>query len=245
MKIVKEIFARVWALWGFTILIVSMLVCFIFMMPCFFLKDPQRAALQRNVSKVWMGIFLTCSLVFVKAKNKSVFQKGKSYIITGNHNSFMDVFATNPFVPHVAKTIAKAELARFPIFGSIYSWGSVLVDRSSAQSRQRSYLEMKETLALGMDMLLFPEGTRNKSDKPLGKFQSGAFKLAVDTQKEIIPMVIFNTRKILPADKKFYLLPGIIKIRYLPPISPEGKSVEELQKQVFETMWNYYSNNND
>ena len=243
MKIIKEIFARVWAVWGLIAFVVSMLFSFIFMTPCFFLKDPPRAAWEKNMSKLWMWLFLTPSLVFRRTTNKKVVQKGKNYVLVCNHNSFMDVFATNPFVPNVSKTIAKAEFAKVPVLGSIYTWGSVLVDRRSAQSRQRSYLEMKETLEKGMDMLFFPEGTRNKTNKPLGKFQNGAFKLAVDMQKEIVPMVIFNTRKILPADKKFYMLPGIIKLHYLPPVSPKGKTAEALCKEVFDIMWNYYEAN--
>jgi len=243
MKIIKEIFGRIWALWGYSVMVVSMLFCFIFMTPCFLLKDPQRAAWQKNVSKLWMWLFLTPSLCFRTTKYKNVFQKGKNYILVCNHNSFMDVFATNPFVPNVSKTIAKSGFAKIPVLGSIYTWGSVLVNRDSAQSRQHSYNEMKETLAMGMDMLLFPEGTRNKTDKPLGKFQNGAFRLAVDTQKEIIPIVLFNTRKIMPADKKFYMMPGIIKMHYLPPISPEGKTAEALRNEVFEVMWKYYEAN--
>lgn len=154
----------------------------------------------------------------------------------------MDVFVTNPFVPVLAKTIAKKSFAKVPVLGNIYSWGSVLVDRDSRRSRAESYIEMKRVLKNGMDMLLFPEGTRNKTDKPLIPFQPGAFRLATDTQKDIVPVVLFNTRKILQEDK-FYMLPGVVKIHYLPPVSPEGKNAVELQQQVFELMWNYYEAN--
>jgi len=243
MKLIKEIFARIWALWALVVFIVSMLVCFPFMLPCFFLKDPRRAALQKNVSKVWMRIFLTLTLVFIRTKNKNVFQKGKNYILVCNHNSLADVFVTNPFVPNIAKTIAKKSFSKVPLFGFIYTWGSILVDRNSTQSRSESYTEMKAVLAQGMDMLLFPEGTRNKTDKPLSNFKSGAFRLAVDTQKEIVPIVLFNTRKILPANKKFYMLPGIVEIHYLPPVNPANTTAETLKQKVFEQMWNYYEAN--
>ncbi|ANI88425.1 glycerol acyltransferase [Arachidicoccus ginsenosidimutans] len=242
MKLLKGIFARIWALWALIVFVATMLICFIFMLPCFFLKDPQRAALQKNVSKVWMRIFLTLTLVFIKTKNKKVFQKGKNYILVCNHNSFMDVMITNPFVPNVAKTIAKKSFVKVPILGWIYTWGSVLVDRKNTQSRTQSYGEMKDVLSTGMSMLIFPEGTRNKTSKPLGNFQNGAFRLAIDTQKGIIPIVLFNTKKILQEDK-FYMLPGIVEVHYLPPINPANKTADELKQNIYEIMWNYYEAN--
>lgn len=242
MKLFKDIFARVWALWALLVFVISMLVCFIFMLPCFFLKDPSRMILQKNISKIWMRVFLTLTLVFIKTRNKNVFQKDKNYVLVCNHNSFMDVFITNPFVPVIAKTIAKKSFAKVPILGSIYSWGSVLVDRHDRRSRVQSYLEMKEVLIKGMDMLIFPEGTRNKTSQPLIPFQNGAFMLSVEMQKDIVPVVLFNTRKILQEDK-FYMLPGIVGLHYLDPVSSKGKTADELKQTVFEQMWDYYEAN--
>lgn len=242
MKLIKAIFSRIWALWALVVFLITMLICFVFMLPCFFLKDPQRMTLQKNVSKVWMRIFLTLTLVFIKTKNKSVFKKGTNHVLVCNHRSFLDVMITNPFVPSIAKTIAKKSFTKVPVFGFIYSWGSILVDRDSKRSRAESFIEMRNVLNNGMDMLLFPEGTRNKTGKPLIPFHPGAFRLAVDTQKEIIPIVMFNTRKILREDK-FYMLPGIVEIHYLPAVSSTNISAEDLNKKVFEQMWNYYEAN--
>lgn len=174
---------------------------------------------------------------------KEHYQKGQNYIVVCNHNSFLDVMVTNPFLPNPSKTIAKKSMASVPLFGWIYRWGSVLVDRNSDESRRKSYLEMKKVLANGMDMLLFPEGTRNKTQQPLGKFQSGAFRLAIETGKPIIPVVILGTKKMMPASKSFYLLPGTIELHFLPPVDPTGLTHIQLSRQIFESMWNYYEAN--
>ena len=124
-----------------------------------------------------------------------------------NHNSLIDVPVSSPSIPGGNKTIAKTEMARIPLFGLLYETGSVLVDRKSDASRKESFSKMKAVLAMGLHMCIYPEGTRNKTNEPLKSFHSGAFRLAIDSGKSIIPALIFNSRKVLPADKTFYLLP--------------------------------------
>lgn len=243
MKQLKNIFGHIWAVWGSCVFICTMLVALLFMSACFFLKDPKRAAWQQKVSRVWMTVFLALTGCRLKIHNKHFYLKKQNYIIVCNHNSFMDVIATNPFLPNASKTIAKKSLAKTPLFGLIYRWGSVLVDRNNEASRKQSYFDMKAVLAMGMDMVLFPEGTRNKGQDPLKRFQKGAFRLSVDTGVPILPVVLFGTRSIMPADKGFYLFPGTVEMHYLPPVFPEALTVDELNKKVFEIMWNYFEAN--
>ena len=153
----------------------------------------------------------------------------------------MDVPLTSPGIPDANKTIAKIELSRIPIFGVVYKRGSVLVDRKSEESRKKSYLKMKEVLEMGLTMCIYPEGTRNKTTEPLQRFHDGAFRLAVDTQKPMIPALIFGTKEVLPQHKPFYFWPQKIEMHFLPPVSPAGKSVQELKEEVFQIMYHYYA----
>src|SRR6185436_5631575 len=104
------------------------------------------------------------------------FKNGENYIVVCNHNSFMDVPLTTPFIPGPNKTIAKIEMAKIPLFGLIYQRGSVLVDRKNEESRKNSYIKMKDVLQMGMHMCIYPEGTRNKTTAPLQPFHNGAFR---------------------------------------------------------------------
>jgi len=160
-----------------------------------------------------------------------------------NHNSLLDVPATTPFMPAPNKTIAKKSFANVPLFGWIYRAGSVLVDRNSDKSRRESIDKMKHVLSIGLDMCIYPEGTRNRTGEPLKKFYDGAFRLAVDTGKPVIPVVLFNTRKVLPAGKIFYMLPYRLRMDILPPISSSNITHTELKEQVFKIMWDYYEAN--
>ena len=103
---------------------------------------------------------------------------------------------------------------------------------------------MKEVLAKGMHMSIYPEGTRNRTAEPLKKFHDGAFKLSADTGCSIIPAIMFNTKNVLPMGKPFYFWPHKLEIHFLPavPIS-ESRSYSDLKEKVFAIMKDHYVNN--
>ncbi|HEY6502966.1 MAG TPA: lysophospholipid acyltransferase family protein, partial [Chitinophagaceae bacterium] len=132
-----------------------------------------------------------------------------------------------------------------PVFGVIYKRGSVLVDRKSEESRKNSFIQMKEVLALGLHMCIYPEGTRNKTTEPLQPFHNGAFRLAVDSGKAILPAVIFNTAKVLPANKKFFFWPVKIRMHFLEAVPVGSLSADQLKEKVFSIMKDHYVQNRD
>ena len=243
MKIIKEIIGRLFALWAIVTFIVTFLIFFIPSMLTWLIPEPVSQDIFIKISRVWMTVWLGLVGCPVKVKGRENFKKGESYIVVCNHNSLMDVPLSCPFIPGPNKTIAKTSFAKIPLFGFYYMKGSVLVDRKSDESRRQSYEKMKAVLKKHMHMSVYPEGTRNRTDQPLKKFHDGAFKLAVDTGNEIIPSVIFNTKKVLPLDKTFYFWPHSLQIHFLPPVSPAYKTHEQLKNEVFEVMKNYYLDN--
>jgi 1-acyl-sn-glycerol-3-phosphate acyltransferase len=191
-----------------------------------------------------MHIFLLALGSPLKVKGDKNFAKGETYVVACNHRSLMDIPLSTPHIPGPNKTIAKKELAKFPVFGLVYKRGSILVDRKSDESRRRSIDEMKRVLEQGMHMCIYPEGTRNKTGKPLKSFYDGAFKLASDTGTSIIPAIIFNTDKVLPPDKKFFVWPHNLSIHFLPPVPvTKNEDVAPLRDKVFKIMWDYYEMN--
>ena len=244
MNFLKEIFARIWALWGLLLFVSTMFIAYIFYIPCHFLKEPQKANWHRRVSQVWMFIYLTLIGCPLKVKGANNFKGLTNCIIVSNHNSLMDVPVTTPFMPRANKTIAKKSFSFIPIFGWIYSFGSVLVDRNDDASRRKSFEDMKDVLNTGLDMVIYPEGTRNRTDEPLKRFYDGAFRLAAETKKPIIPTLVFNTKKVLPVHKFFYMLPHKLEMHFLQPVE-EDISAKELKEKVFKLMWDYYETNNN
>jgi 1-acyl-sn-glycerol-3-phosphate acyltransferase len=240
MNIIKNILARIFALWALILFVVTMLIVFIPMLVIGLWPEPKRTRLFHRISQIWMGVFLPFTGVWIVKKGKEHFEKGETYIILCNHNTLMDVPITTPGIPGANKTIAKIEMSRMPIFGIIYKRGSVLVNRKSEESRKASYINMKEVLRMGMHMCIYPEGTRNKTQEPLQRFHDGAFRLAADTGNSILPAVLFNTAKVMPNNKIFYYWPGKIEMHFLVPVAVGSQTKEELKEKVFKLMKEYY-----
>ena len=245
MNLLKNIFARFWALWGIISFITTFLIAFIpSMMSYLFTDEKKGQAFFINVSRVWMNVWLALVGCPVKITGREHFCKNKNYIVVFNHNALLDVPLSAPYVPGANKTIAKSSFVKVPLFGMFYKRGAVLVNRKEEDSRVRSYEKMKTVLRKGMHMCIYPEGTRNRTEKPLKDFYDGAFKLATDTKKDIIPCVIIGTKKAMPIDKFFYLIPHRLEMIFLPAVSSENKAVKKLKEEVYEAMVTVFTEKN-
>ena len=239
--LLTNVFARIWALWGIISFITTFLVIFIPSMLSYLFKDEKKGqAYFIGVSRVWMDVWLFLIGCPVTVKGKEHFVKGKNYVVVYNHNALLDVPLSAPFVPGPNKTIAKASFAKVPIFGWFYKRGSVLVDRGDNRSRMKSFESMREVLEQNMHMCIYPEGTRNRTAEPMKPFFDGAFKLAIDAKKDVMPCVIFGTREAIPIAKGFYLLPTRLEMHFLPPVSSEGLKTAALKDKVFTMMKEHY-----
>ncbi|OIR01113.1 1-acyl-sn-glycerol-3-phosphate acyltransferase [mine drainage metagenome] len=243
MKIIKEILARIWALWGLVSFVTTFFIIFIPSMCCYLIPGKKGQEIFITISRIWMFVWLRLVGCPVKVTGKEHFAKNKAYIVTYNHNALLDVPLSAPSIPAANKTIAKSTFTKVPLFGWYYRKGSVIVDRNSDASRRKSFEEMKNVLKQGIHMCIYPEGTRNRTNDPLKKFYSGAFKLAVDTQTQVMPAIIFNTRKAMPIHKAFYLWPHRLRLHFLEPVDATNISADELKDKVFKIMWDYYELN--
>lgn len=237
MNLFKNIFARIWAVWGLLSFLATFLIIFPpSMLSYFFTNKLKGQEYFIAISKIWMRIWLFLVGCPLRISGLNHFKNNEAYIVVFNHNSMLDIPLSCPFVPGANKTIAKSSFAKIPLFGLFYKKGSILVDRKNEFSRRKSFELMKNVLLTGMHMCIYPEGTRNRTDLPLKKFYDGAFKLSKETGHRIIPCIIKGTKEAMPIHKTFYLYPTKLSMTFLPPVSPEGLSVKELNEKVFGLM---------
>ncbi len=245
MNLFKNTLGKIFAVWTMIVFILLLIIFYLPLWSTKFFSEPKNDENFYKVVRVWLGLFFIFSGVKRVIKGKENFKKGENYVVVCNHNSFMDPPLSSSVIPGIFKTISKDEMAKIPLFGMIYKRGSVLVNRKSEKSRKESFGKMRAVLNNGMHMCIYPEGTRNRTTEPLQKFHDGAFKLAKDTGKSIIPSIIFYTKNVLPGDKKFFFWPHRVEMHFLPPvIITQDSTVESLKETVFNQMKNYYVANN-
>ena len=86
--------------------------------------------------------------------------------------------------------------------------------------REEGLLRCRELLAEQISLMFFPEGHRSR-DGQLGRFYSGAFKLAVETNTPIVPVCISGTDRLLPPGA-LLMAPTTIRLQALPAVDPSA-----------------------
>jgi 1-acyl-sn-glycerol-3-phosphate acyltransferase len=187
---------------------------------------------------IWSWIFSMLTFIRYEYYGKENFKKGKSYIYVSNHTSFLDLPGLRMLLPGQFRPLAKKELKKIPIFGWIAQAATIIVDRSSHESRKKSIDKLKYALKHGISVLIFPEGTQNRSKELLQPFHDGAFRIAVDTQQPILPMVVIGAGKLM-APGTINIKPGKIRIyvgEEIPTAGLTTKEVSFLKQKTFEAM---------
>ena len=209
----------------------------------FFSLLPSKISYPFLFSFIRLWSWITMTLVFIKInthKNPK-WDKNKSYIYIGNHGSYLDAPAVILSTPSIFKPLGKIEMAKFPVFGWIYKKMVIMVDRKDKESRAASVAALKAELNAGMSILLFPEGTMNTSELMLKDFYDGAFKISIETQTPIAPMLLLNAKKMLPRKQPLMFSPGVLQVICADIISPENytmDNVEAYKQAVFNAMNN-------
>ncbi len=142
------------------------------------------------------------------------------YIFVCNHISYLDAILVIPTLTHHFRPIGKYELLKIPIFGFLYKYCVITVNRSNAEDRARSLNDLRKVLATGISILVFPEGTFNESSQPLTTMYDGAFKLAIETGKTIQPVLLLDSFDRLHFSSLFKLTPGKSRAIYIEQIKP-------------------------
>jgi len=131
--------------------------------------------------------------VTVKIENKDKLPTEGQYLVVVNHRSIIDppitevaLKETNIFGPW----ISKKELYNSFFFGLfVRNAGSILLDREKNQM-SGFFADIKEAVKRGESIFIFPEGTRNKTDKSLTAFKEGARIIALKNRLPILPLYI-------------------------------------------------------
>jgi 1-acyl-sn-glycerol-3-phosphate acyltransferase len=237
LKIIRSILLGLYAFWVFLVFTSSM----IFFLPGLvlpFLFGRKFSWIGYSFLWIWSWVFSMLTFIRYDFYGQENFRKGQAYIYVSNHTSFLDLPGIRMIIPGEFRPLAKKELLKIPVFGWIARGATVIVDRSSGESRKRSMDKLKRILLDGVSILLFAEGTQNRTKDLLQPFKEGAFRIAIDTQQPILPMVVVGAGPLMPPGT-IRMKPGRIRIYVAPEIKTEGLTSNDLpalRQQTFDVM---------
>ncbi|WP_127127680.1 lysophospholipid acyltransferase family protein [Pseudoflavitalea rhizosphaerae] len=165
--------------------------------------------------------------------------KNQQYIFVANHISYLDIPVIVKTIRQPVRILGKAEMSKVPVFGFIYRNAAVTVDRSSAEGRAKSVRVLKSVIRKGISIFIFPEGTFNESHEPLRGFYDGAFRIAIETQTPIKPVLFLDTYARQHYKSVFSLNPGKSRSVFLEPVPVDGlttRDVQALKEKVYNAM---------
>jgi 1-acyl-sn-glycerol-3-phosphate acyltransferase len=150
----------------------------------------------------------------------------RPYVAVSNHESFVDILLIS-HLPWEMKWLSKEAMFKIPLVGWLMSMaGDVRLIRGNKQSIVSAMRGCSDRLDKRVSVMVFPEGTRTR-DGSLGPFKDGAFRLAIDHQVPVLPLVVNGTREALQADS-WKMNVTEAEVRVLEPIPTEGMTKDDV-----------------
>ncbi len=232
MIVFKYIFWLLYRIWFYIVVAIPIIVLFPLLVISI-LKESWYPYFFK-LARIWARLILIGMGFKTKIERDQTTDINKSYMFTANHTSMTDIMlmlvaVKNPFV-----FVGKAELAKIPLLGFFYKRTSILVDRSSAKSRQAVFLRAQKRLKQGLSICIFPEGMVPEEDVDLAEFKDGAFRLAINHQIPIVPLTFADNKKRF-SYTFFSGSPGKMRVKMHRFIDTKGLTTEDtkaLNKQT-------------
>jgi 1-acyl-sn-glycerol-3-phosphate acyltransferase len=137
------------------------------------------------IPKQWSNTML--KLLNIKVEIQGNIPVGKVLFLP-NHRSYIDGVIT--CAHFFSSYVMKAEVGKWPLIGwGTKITGTILVNRSDRNSRKETRNKVKERLAAGYSVVVFPEGTTYEGPGCL-VFKPGMFQVAAEGNIPVVPVAI-------------------------------------------------------
>lgn len=199
----------------------------------FGVKEKPRGIYQKAMHW-WCGSMLRFGGVKLEVHNPERMSVAEGNVYIANHVSWFDIFALATVIPRYT-WVAKAELRRLPLFGAAaVAAGIVFIDRDNRKAAFESYKVAAADVKRGRSVIICPEGTRGK-DYHLRPFKKGPFVLAIASQADVIPTLVYGTREVMPKGS-LRVRSGTVHVHFLEPVPTQGYSYDD-RTRLMEIVW--------
>ncbi len=178
--------------------------------------------------------------MFIRVETQGLenFDVNKTYLFMANHVNIFDILILYGFIPNYLVGVELEDHFQWPFYGPIIKQlGMIPISHKNPRQAYNSLQQAKSKLTQQISILILPEGGRTLTGK-FKPFKRGAFLLAKEAQKDIVPVVMIGAFKI---NRKGRLLirPGKMILRFgevIPFNSLREMEVDQLKKSVHQKM---------
>jgi 1-acyl-sn-glycerol-3-phosphate acyltransferase len=221
VKLFSIILRPIWKIWFALWFALPFLVMF----PLFYIAlATKHFDFVFKLKRVWARIISIGAFIYpVISYQSKKYKLPKPCVVVSNHTSYLDIIFVPFYVDHTAVFMGKSELLQIPLFKYFFVYLDIPVNRKSLKDSHAAFSIAGKKLDAGLSQIIYPEGTISDRGK-LRPFKNGAFKLAVEKQVPIVPVVNANNWKFLENGGFFKSngRPGIPRISVGDPILTEG-----------------------
>ncbi len=184
--------------------------------------------------RVWLWI--VAPFVRVKVVGAERTRLAQPCIYVANHLSFFDIFFLSAMPVFDVVVCLRSWPFKLAWYAPFMRWAQYVdVERLPWD---QIVTKIEQIVQEGRSILLFPQGHRSR-DGRLGRFYSGAFKLAVQLHLPLVPVCIQGTDQMLPRGRR-WMAPANVRLECLPPVDSTAFSDDlghiELRKHVKKLM---------
>jgi 1-acyl-sn-glycerol-3-phosphate acyltransferase len=171
-----------------------------------------------------LGIFL--SGIRFTVHDKTRIPSDRSVVFCSNHQSNIDPPVLFEALHSRVHVLYKHELNALPILGRAFRLGGFIpVDRRNREAAMRSIEAGARSIRAGNSFLIFPEGTRSRTDDLL-PFKKGGFIMAINAQAPVVPVAIRGGRAAMRRGS-WLIAPVQISVRVGAPIETRGLTLDD------------------
>ena len=145
----------------------------------------------------------------------------RAAVYCANHQSNVDPPLLFDVLHPRMHILYKAEIDAIPVLARAFRMGGFIpVDRHNKEAAMRSIEAGAASIRSGNSFLIFPEGTRSRTDDLLA-FKKGGFIMAIKAQAPIVPVAIQGGRAAMRRGSRI-IQPATFSVRVGEPIETVG-----------------------